>query len=468
MLLALTGAAAAGDVPPSPSGAQKLLSFFAVYFGKQAPVTVSPADVGYAISFDLAALTAPLKTEGFSYDPALMKYRLVEQDDGTWRVEQTDIPPIAAHGKDGSSTLSFAGVKNVAIVDPTIAWWRSLTGVADKVSVEVHGQGIDEVLEADAMQMSGSGKASGDGLASAVTHQTFAGAKGTITIAGKADSDPKPTTVELHSDAVAADVTLDGVKSHALLDVWAFAVAHPARSDLAANEAAFKTLLAAALTSPIKFDESIGINKLSIETPQGPVTMASAKIGFAGAGGGAGALEERFAADGVSLPATLVPAMFRDFAPTSFSIDVRGSGFDVASAAAELVADIHLAGDGPLISDEDEAKIRGKLFGPDGVAFDIPLSHILAPQLDLAFEGHIVYKAGRPTGTFTIHMRNFDQTQTAMKALGPEAQKKVAPMLAMAKGLAKKDSDGSLMWVGELGPDGVMKVNGLPLGKSPL
>ena len=41
-------------------------------------------------------------------------------------------------------------------------------------------------------------------------------------------------------------------------------------------------------------------------------------------------------------------------------------------------------------------------------------------------------------------------------------------MLAMAKGLAKTDGDGSLMWVGEIGADGVMKVNGLPLGKSPI
>ena len=41
-------------------------------------------------------------------------------------------------------------------------------------------------------------------------------------------------------------------------------------------------------------------------------------------------------------------------------------------------------------------------------------------------------------------------------------------MLAMAKGLAKADSDGSLTWVGEIGADGVMKVNGLPIGKSPI
>jgi hypothetical protein len=41
------------------------------------------------------------------------------------------------------------------------------------------------------------------------------------------------------------------------------------------------------------------------------------------------------------------------------------------------------------------------------------------------------------------------------------------PVVAMAKGLAKADPDGVLTWVGELGDDRIMKVNGLPLGKAP-
>ena len=117
---------------------------FAGYFGKQAPVTVTPANPGYAVSFDLAALTAPLAAAGFSYAPALLKYRLVEQDDGVWRVEQTEIPPLTANGKGETTTLTFTGVKTVAIVDPAIAWWRSLTGSVDKMSVQAHAPGVDE------------------------------------------------------------------------------------------------------------------------------------------------------------------------------------------------------------------------------------------------------------------------------------------------------------------------------------
>jgi hypothetical protein len=38
----------------------------------------------------------------------------------------------------------------------------------------------------------------------------------------------------------------------------------------------------------------------------------------------------------------------------------------------------------------------------------------------------------------------------------------------MAKGMAKTEGDGALTWVGELGADGMMKINGLPLGKAPI
>ena len=99
---------------------------------------------------------------------------------------------------------------------------------------------------------------------------------------------------------------------------------------------------------------------------------------------------------------------------------------------------------------------------------DIPPSHIVAAQLDISIQGQVRYPGGKPSGTFTVHMRNFEKTLAALKGLGPEAEKKLVPVLAMAKGLAKTDGDGALTWVGELGPDGMMKVNGLPLGKAPL
>ena len=83
----------------------------------------------------------------------------------------------------------------------------------------------------------------------------------------------------------------------------------------------------------------------------------------------------------------------------------RASGLDVAGAAAEAIADLHLAGDGPPISGDDAAKARAKLIGPAGIVIDIEPSHVVAPLIDLSFEGRIVYKGAKPTGAMTVRMR---------------------------------------------------------------
>ena len=154
-LAALSAAAFAKDLPPSPDAAQKLQAFLAAYVGKQAPVTLSPADPGFLVAFDLAALTAPLKTADFAYDPATLKYHVIEQDDGLWRVEQTDLPPIVAHMKDETSTLTISGLKNTLVVDPSIAWWRSLNGSADRITLQAKTPGVDETFDLGALQMTG-------------------------------------------------------------------------------------------------------------------------------------------------------------------------------------------------------------------------------------------------------------------------------------------------------------------------
>jgi hypothetical protein len=94
-------------------------------------------------------------------------------------------------------------------------------------------------------------------------------------------------------------------------------------------------------------------------------------------------------------------------------------------------------------------------------------SHIVAPQLDVTLEGQVHLEGVRPNGALKVHIRNFDKTVAALKALGPLASPQMISGLAMAKALAKADGDGVLTWVAEYGADGSIKVNGLPLGKAP-
>ncbi len=368
----------------------------------------------------------------------------------------------------------MSGLKSVMVVDPAISWIRSAQGSADSLAVNAHGPGLDEKVNVGPWQGSTTTKPAPDGSLSTSAQHTFGAFSLTMAIDPKAAHpnaapDAQPVNFAAKADKGDVELKLDGVKPRPLLDLWAFLVAHPTRQDLAENEAPLKALLTAALATQPSLDENVGMQTLTVQTPRGSFALDSAKVGVGGAAAGpASRFEERFAASGLSLPPGLVPAMFHDLVPTSFDVGFKLSGFDLNAAGAEAIADLHLAGDAPPISREDREKVVAKLIGAGPVLIDIAPSHVVAPQLDITFEGQIRYHGAKPSGTLTVHMRNFDKTQAALMGLGPDAEKKMVPVLAMAKGLAKTDADGALTWVGELGADGTMKINGLPLGKAPL
>ena len=157
--------------------------------------------------------------------------------------------------------------------------------------------------------------------------------------------------------------------------------------------------------------------------------------------------------------------------PTSFDLHFKVAGFDLTAAGTEAIADMRLAGD----------KVRRfprrtrRRFPPSCSArahwsSTSPPSHIRAPQVDVGFEGQIRYPAvlgaDKATGTIAFRARNFDQTTAAALkvAAGPEEEKKLIPVIAMVKGLAKTDPDGVMTWVCEIGDDRILKVNGMSLG----
>lgn len=83
--------ALAGDKPATPEGAEQLKSFFAKLLpgaaaGAPSLLTVTPEGADYRITFDLSAVNSLIKATGSSYDPATIIYKVVEQDDGNWRV----------------------------------------------------------------------------------------------------------------------------------------------------------------------------------------------------------------------------------------------------------------------------------------------------------------------------------------------------------------------------------------------
>ena len=432
----------------------------------------------YTVAIDLAAASAPMKASGFSYDPAIIKIALTEQADGMWRYEAAAFPPLSFHMKDGSGSINLTDYKTAGLFDPALAWFKTVQGSAGGGRFQVKAPGVEEAFDFGALTANGTGTAGAAGAISTAIHEDIASIAGAFTVtpgamasppAPAAKGDAKPVKSDIRIEKVAVDIALDGLKTHPLLDLWAFSVAHPTRPELAANEAAFKDLLRAALPGAYKLSETFAMGAISVEAPQGIFKATGGKGGLAASGSGAAnTFEEHFAVDGLTLPAGLVPQQFAALTPNAVDIGFKVSGFDLLAGANEAINDMHLAGDGPPISKDDEPKVKAKFAGAGPIVVEIQPSHIVAPQLDIAFEGKINWDGAKPVGTVTVHMRNFDKTVTALKALGPAASPQMLGGLTMAKGLAKTEADGALTWVGEMGADGQMKVNGMPLGKAPM
>ena len=476
--------AIAKDMPATPEGAAKLAEVFATYLGKTASsppnLTIAPNANQYDVTFDLGAVILSYKVANLSINAAKVKVALAEQDDGTWRYSLAGLPKVSAHftspdGKVVDVTYEYSGVRQEAIFDPKLGWIKSGSFAAEKLAALVHEPGLDETINLGPISQELSSTFAGDEATSSGKYK-LGGLDFSIAIRpaelkpadGKVPGDAAPFKVAVKSGDAAADVSMGGIKGRAALALWAFAVAHPTRAELAANESQFKTLLSTVLSNDLGLSESVSLQTIVATAPQGPFTLESAKLGFVAGVNSKTNLEEHFAGDGLTMPAGLLPPMFADLVPHNFDVGFKLSGFDAYSAGQEAIADLHLAGEGAIISDDDGKKILAKGMAPGPVVIALPASHLVAPKLDLSYEGKITIDGLKRFGAVTVRVKNFDQTVEALKAVGPLISPSAMTGLAMAKGLAKKEDDGALTWVAELAADGSMSVNGLPLGKAPM
>jgi len=465
-LCAFPLAAFAGDVAPTPEGAQKIVDVFATYLG-QGATTATPESGHYAVSIDLAKVFAPLASQGVSIDSAPAKLDLTEQSDGAWRVSRDGYSPVTMHFKDGDLSINVDGYKFNGIFDPAIAGFRNAEAKTDKSGIQLHSPQVDETIAVGAAHIETTGAAGTGGGLTGGGHEEVKD-MAIVATPKKADAETAPAPITVRIGGVSADVNFGDLRSQQILDLWRFFVAHPSRAELATDEDGLKSRLRALVPFADKLDETIAAQTIAIESPKGPVKLDGVKAHFvADKFLTAWDTEIQLAFAGIAPPPGVVPPALHDLTPTAIDIDVKYGGYDYRGAIEEAINDMHLAGEGPVISEADRPKISAKMMGAGPINVAILPSHVVAPQLDLSVEGAFQVMGDRPVGKITVTAHNFDNTIAVIKGAGPLATPQVLAGLTMAKGLGKAGPDGSTIWVAEYGPDGTIKLNGLPLGKAP-
>jgi hypothetical protein len=286
--------------------------------------------------------------------------------------------------------------------------------------------------------------------------------------AAGAGEDDSPINFSARAEKALINLGVDGFKSRKAFDLWSLLAAHPGRADLAAHEAELKALLKELAAPGLKVDEGMEAHKTIVTASLGAIALANVKYQLGAANGGPqSSISLSVSAEGLSLPVGLIPPNAGALTPSKIDVAATLKGIDIAAAANEWISDLSLQGDGPTLSDDNADKVEAAFLSAGPVQIEFAPSHVVAPAVDADFAGLIRLDHNKPTGAITVHARGFDVTMAAVKALGPDIAAKALPGLALAKGLGKSESDGSLSWLVELDAERSIKVNGIPFGKAP-
>ena len=460
----------AADKPATPEGAAALKTLIAKFFpaaqaGASPLVTVTAEGSHYLISTNLSALNALITETGLSYESAVIATKAVEQDDGNWRVALDSLPRIAFHSKDVNGSVELANFRSTAVISPAIAWLLSGSANLDKGTVQLEGPKLTRSIDFGPVQETIATNVGADNSVSTQVKEEIAELG--LRAAGTSEHG-SPISFSGRAEKALINLGVDGFKSRKAFDLWSLLAAHPERADLAAHEAELKGLLKDLAAPGLKLSEAIEAQKTVITAALGAISLADVKYRLGAANAGPqSSISLGLAAEGLSLPVGLVPPNAGALTPSKIDISATLKGIDIAAAANEWISDLSLKGDGPVLSDDNAAKVEAAFLSAGPVEIEFAPSHVVAPALDADFAGVIRLDHNKPTAAIMVHARGFDKTMAAVKALGPDVAAKALPGLALAKGLGKAESDGSLSWLVELDAERSIKVNGIPFGKAP-
>jgi hypothetical protein len=460
----------AADKPPTPEGADALRALIAKYLpaaqaGATPLVTVKPDGAHYLVSADLSALNALLVETSISYDPAVITYQAIEQDDGNWRVSMDSLPRIGFHSKDATGAIELTNFRSSALISPAIAWLLSGSANIDKGTFQVQNPKITQTIDFGPVQETIATNVGGDGSVSTQVKEEIAELG--LKAVGAGDNET-PINFSGRAEKALISLGVDGFKSRKAFDLWGLLAAHPVRADLATHVAELKRLLKELAAPGLKLNEGIEAQKTVVTASLGAIALADVKYQLGAANAGPqSSINVNVSADGLSLPVGLLPPNADALTPSKIDVATTLKGIDITAAANEWISDLSLQGDGPLLSDDNADKVEAAFLSSGPVQIEFAPSHVVAPAVDGDFTGTIRLDHNKPTGAITVHMRNFEKTMAAVKGLGPDIAAKAMPGLALFKGLGKTETDGSLSWLFELDAERSIKINGIPFGKAP-
>lgn len=441
------------------------------YLGSEPGViTVAPAGDDLQITLDVMPYLkkANVPDTKISMTPVVMTAHA--NGDGTWEIKSSSIlgldvqSPAATilykmQAFDWTGTFdeelrgftkSHAVMSNVN-VDETISGPNS--GVKTKIAYAIGKYAADTVAtKRDA------------GVADVVSSVAAEDIKGTWSAEG---GNPAMPGGSFSAGKVSAQANGTGLRQRAIMDLLAWFVTHPNKDAIIKDQVDLKKSLSATLPFFESMNVSESFEGLSVQSPMGPVTAQSAKVGLDMAGlTKDGHIGESIELSGLGIPPGLAPPWATDLVPTATSLGFSASGFDADAPARIFIDKMDLVQNPPISPDLSPVLMAAAM--PNGtINITLPTTTITAPAYSISMTGGIeMTMLGPKGGKLDIKMKGLEAVAAKLQEAAlsdPQAAQAMVAITA-AKGMAKAETDGTSSWAIVYSADGKVSVNGLDLG----
>ena len=454
----------------TPQGAADLTATFQTYLGKTPGVVNVLADGdAYEITLDASPLIAMIPAEaGASMTATPLVMRASDNGDGTWEVTQDQalnfkfsaaglfemevgIGSVVCEGTYDTALRAFAAndcemadmVVNQVVQDPNMG---------EQVSRQT----------VDTMTLSSTAVAGANGGVDGTISYVATGTEQTMQV--PTGPGGPPMTLVISIDETTSEGTTTGVRSDAVLAAIAWAVANPSQAMMTEKRAEMKAILEGGLPLFERIVVTATATGVAVESPVGPVGIESVGLEVSMKGAVAdGLFREAFRLEGVTPPPGVLPPFIEPLVPERFSIDFAVESFDAGAAVGLLLGlfDLPVGGSpGP----EFEGQMMQALMPDGSVDIVIAPGSVANATYTLNYEGRMqAGPGGLPTGTAKVTATGYDAAMKVLDGAPDEMKSDILPVMGMARGLAKEQPDGSLLWEIDATQPGTLMVNGMDL-----
>ncbi len=452
--------------------AARILASFQTYIGTEpGVVAVTPAGDGYDISFDFTPYLKKIEQPGFlsAVDP--FRFTATPAGDGTWAVASSG-PYKAKAEAPGlfSFDMQVADMQWKGTYDENLFTFTENNYTISKLAMNQSNTDpstqmlTSTVYTIDAITGSGTAKDVGNGLVDSDGVVTLSG----LVSANKIQLPPELASQGMPDLSYTANIAkteyttrLAGLASRPMMDLLAWAFAHPSKELVLKDQAQLKEKLLAALPLFGSLQSDGKYENATVDTSYGQFAMGNG--GFSVGMNGAvkdGRFAESFEMDGFKMPDNLLPPWTAGLIPKKVKLGFDVSDFDLETPTKKFITEMDIAADEPVPPGSEEAYMAA--FAPkNSILLGIPSGEISSELYSITYEGSSTINfAGLPVVNAKVRMTGMDAViaKLQQEAADPTAQQGMA-MLFAAKGISKADGDG-VVWDITMSPEGKMLVNG--------